>query len=109
MKQYRDHEDGLMQERRNSSALEMELRLPCTKPSIFTRKFKAIIKRWNVLSIYYKIGIYTQRFEICFCRHIVASNWASLTVIRINCYNNRINKSALLEGHRLDRSCVCMW
>ena len=28
------HIDGLVQERRNSSALAMELRLSCTKPSI---------------------------------------------------------------------------
>ena len=29
------HIDGLMQERRNSSALAMELRLSCTNPSIW--------------------------------------------------------------------------
>ena len=28
--------DGLVQERRNSSALAMELRLPCTNPSIYS-------------------------------------------------------------------------
>ena len=28
--------DGLVQERRNSSALAMELRLSCTKPSMYT-------------------------------------------------------------------------
>ena len=31
------HIDGLVQERRNSSALTMELRLSCTNPSIFSR------------------------------------------------------------------------
>ena len=30
------HFDGLMQERRNSSALEMELCLPCINPSTYT-------------------------------------------------------------------------
>ena len=30
------HFDGLVQERRKASALAMELRLSCTKPSIFT-------------------------------------------------------------------------
>ena len=30
----REHTDGLVQERRNSSALAMELRLSCTNPSI---------------------------------------------------------------------------
>ena len=30
-----DNSDGLVQERRNSSALAMELRLSCTKPSIW--------------------------------------------------------------------------
>ena len=30
-----DHVDGLVQERRNSSALAMELRLSCTSPSIW--------------------------------------------------------------------------
>ena len=29
------HIDGLVQEKRNSSALAMELRLPCTNPSIW--------------------------------------------------------------------------
>ena len=29
---YKDEIDGLVQERRNSSALAMELRLPCTNP-----------------------------------------------------------------------------
>ena len=29
------HLDGLVQERRNSNALALELRLSCTKPSIF--------------------------------------------------------------------------
>ena len=29
--------DGLVQERRNSSALAMELRLSCTKPSIYQK------------------------------------------------------------------------
>ena len=29
------HIDGLVQERRNSSALAMELRLACTNPSIY--------------------------------------------------------------------------
>ena len=32
---YRDYMDGLVQERRNSSALAMELRLSCTKPLIY--------------------------------------------------------------------------
>ena len=30
-----DHTNGLVQERRNSSALAMELRLSCTNPSIY--------------------------------------------------------------------------
>ena len=32
--QYKQYIDGLLQEKRNSSALAMELRLSCTKPSI---------------------------------------------------------------------------
>ena len=34
-----EHLAGLVQERRNSSALAMELRLPCNKPSISLRAF----------------------------------------------------------------------
>ena len=32
------HSDGLLQERRNSSALAMDLRLSCIKPSIYHYK-----------------------------------------------------------------------
>ena len=40
-----DHIDGLVQERRNSSALAMELRLSCTNPSIsWTNVWSVLIK-----------------------------------------------------------------
>ena len=39
----RGHIDELLQERRNSSALAMELRLPCSNPSIC----KMDLKRWS--------------------------------------------------------------
>ena len=31
--------EGLVQERRNSSALAMELRFPCINPLIYTKKY----------------------------------------------------------------------
>ena len=36
------HFDGLVQERRNSSALAMKLRLSCTKPSIYRKWIRSI-------------------------------------------------------------------
>ena len=46
------HFDGLVQERRNSSALAMELRLSCTNPLIF--KFPLIFLRKDMVNhIYY--------------------------------------------------------
>ena len=38
---YKRYINGLVQERRNSSALAMELRLSCTNPSIYSAKNKA--------------------------------------------------------------------
>ena len=43
-----DHIDGLMQERRNSSALAMELHLSCTNPSIYAR-FQPMHLLWEHL------------------------------------------------------------
>ena len=43
------HIDGLVQERRNSSALAMELHLSCTKPSISDVAFPDVFKaRFNM-------------------------------------------------------------
>ena len=40
--------DGLVQERRNSSALAMELRLSCTNPSIYNiHLYQATVQRHN--------------------------------------------------------------
>ena len=46
---WQHHNDGLVQERRNSSALSMELRLSCTNPSILFRNIKLNIfdKFWS--------------------------------------------------------------
>ena len=42
------HIDRLVQERRNSSSLAMELRLSCTNPSIYEYKFKYRIMDMNI-------------------------------------------------------------
>ena len=41
-----DHLDGLVQERRNSSALAMELRLSCINPSICAHFSKTLAEHW---------------------------------------------------------------
>ena len=48
------HIDGLVQERRNSIANALELRLSCTHPSI----------RWLVSEMY---GVYNTSQELCMC------------------------------------------
>ena len=42
-----EHIDGLVQERRNSSALAMELRLSCTNPSLSTNTSSLVINTWE--------------------------------------------------------------
>ena len=41
------HIDGLMQERRNSSVLTMELRLSCTNPSIYIKTFATCVSEFH--------------------------------------------------------------
>ena len=48
-----DHIDGLVQERRNSSALAMELRLSCTNPSIYASASGATLK--NMVKLFKRI------------------------------------------------------
>ena len=43
--------DGLVQERHNSSALAMELRLSCTNPSIFELHFFGMGMMLNLISL----------------------------------------------------------
>ena len=42
------HIDGFMQERRNSSALAMELRLPFTKPLIYSKFLTPQLSFWSI-------------------------------------------------------------
>ena len=46
---FQAHIDGLVQERRNSSALAMELRLSCTNPSICRTELHSELRdaKWN--------------------------------------------------------------
>ena len=62
MFQNKDHLDGFVQERRNSSALAMELRLSCTNPSIFIFAGIGILiikTRWSWDWLAFIMGIFT--------------------------------------------------
>ena len=57
------HIDGLVQERRNSSALAMELRLACTNPSIYC------------FAICYALQFYTKQLE--YKLRVFSMHWKS--------------------------------
>ena len=46
---FKGYIDGLVQERCNSIALAMELRLSCTNPSIWGFKFMNMVKSWHIV------------------------------------------------------------
>ena len=58
--------DGLVQERCNSSAIAMELRLSCTKPSIYMKWQEAIIES----QMYFLHKVYTLTPNIMYILHV---------------------------------------
>ena len=69
------HFDGLMQERRNSSALAMELRLSCTKPSIWASSFTK--PSWHVHTSHITAplqGESTSHWKGCWTNNCVTSD-----------------------------------